>query len=122
MTKISCLDLTPISKHELSAVASKLPRRGPKRRIESMNEMRRSQIAQAILDYLFEHPGAQDTLAGIAEWWLPEEKKVIRLAIVKEALDQLVAKALVLERKGKDLQIHYRINSQRLKEIERLVR
>jgi len=87
-----------------------------------MNEMRRSQIAQAILDYLFEHPGAQDTLAGIAEWWLPEEKKVIRLAIVKEALDQLVAKALVLERKGKDLQIHYRINSQRLKEIERLVR
>jgi hypothetical protein len=87
-----------------------------------MNEMRRSQIAQAILDYLLEHPGAQDTLAGIAEWWLPEEKKVTRLAIVKEALDHLVAKALVLERKGKDLQTHYRINSQRLKEIERLVR
>lgn len=87
-----------------------------------MNEMRRSHIAQAILDYLLEHPDAQDTLAGIAEWWLPEEKKVTRSAIVKEALDHLVAKALVLERKGKDLQIHYRINSQRLKEIERLVR
>ena len=87
-----------------------------------MNEMRRSQIAQAILDYLLEHPDAQDTLAGIAEWWLPEKKKVTRLAIVKEALDHLVANALVLERKGKDLQIHYRINSQRLKEIERLVR
>ena len=87
-----------------------------------MNEMRRSQIAQAILDYLLEHPGAQDTLAGIAEWWLPEAKKVTRLTIVKEALDHLVAKALVLERKGKDLQTHYRINSQRLKDIERLVR
>ena len=87
-----------------------------------MNEMRRSQIAQAILDYLLEHPDAQDTLAGIAEWWLPAEKKVTRLAIVKEALDHLVAKALVLERKGKDLQTHYRINGQRLKEIERLVR
>jgi hypothetical protein len=47
---------------------------------------------------------------------------VTRLAIVKEALDQLVAKALVLERRGKDLQTHYRINGQRLKEIERLVR
>jgi len=87
-----------------------------------MYEMRRSDIAQAILDYLLEHPDAQDTLAGIAEWWLPEEKKVTRLAIVKDALDQLVAKTLVLERKGKDLQTHYRINGQRMKEIERLVR
>jgi len=87
-----------------------------------MYEMRRSHIAQAILDYLLEHPDAQDTLAGIAEWWLPEEKKVRRLAIVKEALDHLVAKALVLERRGKDLQTHYRINGQRLKEIERLVK
>jgi len=89
-----------------------------------MYELRRSHIAHAILDYLLEHPEAQDTLAGIAEWWLPEEKekKVTRLAIVKEALDQLVSNALVLERRGKDLQTHYRINGQRLKEIERLVR
>ncbi len=87
-----------------------------------MYELRRSHIAQAILDYLLEHPDAQDTLAGIAEWWLPEEEKVRRLAIVKEALDHLVAEALILERRGKDLQTHYRINGQRLKEIERLVR
>lgn len=87
-----------------------------------MYEMRRSHIAQAILDYLIQHPDAQDTLAGIAEWWLPEERQTTRLAIVKDALDHLVAEALVLERKGKDLQTHYRINSQRFKEIQRLVR
>jgi hypothetical protein len=87
-----------------------------------MYEVRRSHIARAILDYLLEHPDAQDTLAGIAEWWLPEEKIKTRLVIVKDALDQLVARALVLERRGKDLQTHYRINGQRLKEIEKLVR
>lgn len=87
-----------------------------------MYEVSRSHIARAILDYLLEHPDAQDTLAGIAEWWLPEEQMKTRLAIVKDALDQLVANALVLERRGKDLQTHYRINGQRLKEIEKLVR
>jgi len=87
-----------------------------------MYEMRRSHIARAILDYLLEHPDAQDTLAGIAEWWLPEEKIKTRSAVVKDALDQLVAKSLVLERRGKDLQTHYRINVQRLEEIQRLVR
>ena len=83
-----------------------------------MYEMRRSHIARAILDYLLEHPDAQDTLAGIAEWWLPEEKIKTRSAVVKEALDQLVAKSLVLERRGKDLQTRYRINVQRFEEIQ----
>jgi hypothetical protein len=87
-----------------------------------MYDERRSHIAKSILSYLLEHPDAQDTLAGIAEWWLPEEKTKTQLAIVKDALDQLVAQELVLERRSKDLQTHYRINDQRLKEIERLVR
>ena len=38
-----------------------------------MYDERRSHVAKAILAYLLEHPDAQDTLAGIAEWWLPEE-------------------------------------------------
>ncbi|HYK20502.1 MAG TPA: hypothetical protein VEV42_07195 [Pyrinomonadaceae bacterium] len=92
---------------------------GAERRVESMYELRRSHIARAILDYLLEHPDAQDTLAGIAEWWLPEEKIKTRSVVVKEALDQLVAKSLVLERRGKDLQTHYRINTQRLEEIQK---
>ncbi len=85
-----------------------------------MYEVSRSHVARAILDYLLEHPDAQDTLAGIAEWWLPDEKIKTRSAIVKAALDQLVSEALVLERRGKDLQTHYRINGQRLEEIEKL--
>ena len=76
----------------------------------------------AILDYLLKHPDAQDTLAGIAEWWLQETQANTRTAIVKQALHELVVKGLVLERKGRDLQTHYRINSDRLKEIEMLIR
>ena len=87
-----------------------------------MYDERRSHVAKAILAYLLEHPDAQDTLAGIAEWWLPEEATKPQLAIVKDALDQLVAQQLVLERRSKDLQIHYRINDQRLNEIEKLVK
>lgn len=86
-----------------------------------MYEMRRSQIARAILNYLREHPDAQDTLAGIAEWWLPEEKIKTRIVVVREALTQLVDEGLVLERTGKDSQTHYRINGDRLKEIGKLV-
>ena len=82
-----------------------------------MSEMRRSQIARAILEYVHQHPEAQDTLAGISQWWLPEEMRT-RSALVRDALMELVAEGLILEHKSKDAQLHYRINSQRLKEIE----
>jgi len=87
-----------------------------------MYEVRRSHIARAILDYLFKHPAAQDTVSGIADWWLPEEKIKTRAAIVKDALTLLVNEGLVLERIGTDSQVHYRINGDRLIEIESLLR
>ncbi|MCU1264350.1 MAG: hypothetical protein JWM21_668 [Acidobacteria bacterium] len=74
-----------------------------------MNERRRSRVAQGILDYLREHPEAQDTLAGIAEWWFPEQEVRNSTATVKEALDELVAAGLISEHRGKDEQISYRM-------------
>jgi len=82
-----------------------------------MYEMRRSRIARAILDYLRKHPEAQDTLAGIAEWWVPDEKLKARTTVVREALTQLVDEGLVLQYEGKDSQTHYRVNSERVKDI-----
>ena len=83
-----------------------------------MNEAGRSRIAQAILDYLRKHPQAQDTLAGITEWWLPEQAIKSNTATVKEALDQLVLEGLLSEHRGKDAQVSYRITSQGLDLLE----
>lgn len=86
-----------------------------------MREMRRSQIARAILEYVHQNPEAQDTLAGITQWWLPEEMRT-RTALVSEALMDLVSQGFILEHKGKDAQVHYRINNRKLKEIEEYLR
>ena len=66
-----------------------------------------SEIAQAIADYVVKNPEAQDTLDGIVEWWLPEKNKP-RTALIKEALDELVADGLITAHKAKDAQILYR--------------
>ena len=80
----------------------------------------KSQIGNEILTYLVENPKAQDTLEGIVEWWLLERKIKFETARVKEALSELVAKGLILEKKGPDLQIYYRINQSKYKKIQEL--
>ena len=82
----------------------------------------KSQIGSQILTYLFEHPEARDTLEGIVEWWLLERKINFETARVKEALSEIVAQGLILEQKGPDSQIHYRINQKMHEEIKKLVK
>jgi len=80
-----------------------------------------SKIGNEILSYLVENPKAQDTLEGIVEWWLLEQKIKYETARVQEALSELVAKGLILEKKGSNSQRHYRINQSRFEEIKKLV-
>ena len=80
----------------------------------------KSQIGNEILAYLAEHPKAQDTLEGIVNWWLLERAIKFQEAQVKKALAELIAKGLILEKKGSDSQIHYRINQSKYKEIQEL--
>lgn len=87
-----------------------------------MHGLTRSQVARAILDYLHQHPDAQDTLGGIAEWWLADDKVKTRTVTIKEALDELIENGFVFAQKGKDLQIRYRMNEQRLNDIETLLK
>ncbi len=49
---------------------------------------RKTQITYDILGYLAEHPGAQDTLEGIIEWWLLEQEIKRQTGKVKEALTE----------------------------------
>lgn len=82
----------------------------------------KSQIVCEILSYLVKNPHAKDTLKGIVEWWLLEQTIERETAKVKEALAELIAKGLVLERKRKDSQTYYQINRRKYKKILALLK
>jgi hypothetical protein len=85
-----------------------------------MNE-KKQQLSEAILQYLIDHPNAQDTLTGIVTWWLLERTIKHQTTLVKEVLDKLVADGLVIAQQGSDSQTHYKINRRRLKKIVSLL-
>lgn len=82
----------------------------------------KSHIAFQILAYLVDHPGAQDTADGIAQWWILEQCVKREAPLVSEVIGELVKKGFVTGRKAKDSQIHYRINRRRSTEIAALLR
>src|SRR5262245_47378981 len=79
------------------------------------------EIKRDILAYLTRNPSAEDTVEGIVEWWLLDQRIRNESVRAKEALSELVSKGLVLERTGRDARSRYRVNAQRLKEIKRLL-
>lgn len=70
----------------------------------------KSHICHEILSYLAEHPDAKDTIEGIIEWWLLEQKIKHQADIVKEALEELINKGLIMERKNKNAHSYYQLN------------
>ena len=81
----------------------------------------KSKIGNEILAYLVDHPKAQDTLEGIVDWWLLERAIKFQKAQVKKALTELVTNGLIIEQKGGNSKIHYRVNQSRFDEIKKLV-
>lgn len=77
----------------------------------------RSRIADEILAYLADHPDARDTLEGIVQWWLLEQEIKKLTADVKAALADLVGEGLVIEERGVDAKIHYRLNQPLAEEV-----
>jgi len=65
-------------------------------------------IRKDILDYLARNPQAQDTLDGIAGWWLLEQQFLRTKETVQKILDQLVREGLIESIQGPDGKIHYR--------------
>ncbi|MCA1635124.1 MAG: MarR family transcriptional regulator [Acidobacteria bacterium] len=78
-------------------------------------------ITYDILAYLSENPDAQDSKEGIAEWWLSEQTVKPNMAVVAEALTELVDRGLILARNGKDARTFYKVNRRRMKEISMLL-
>ncbi len=82
----------------------------------------KSGIAYQILAYLHRNPDAQDTLEGIIEWWLLEQDIRRSVAKVEKGLAELMAGGFIVERKGRDSRVYYRINRRKAKAISALLR
>jgi predicted transcriptional regulator len=74
------------------------------------------------LSYLIEHPDSSDTLEGIAQWWLLEQRIKPRIAMVKEAVDELVGMGLILQCQTQSSQIYYRVNPRSNEKIKKILK
>lgn len=68
------------------------------------------EACQYILGYLLDNPDASDTLDGIMEWWLLNQKIRFETRIVFQAVNKLVADGLIVEQQGLDSRTIYRVN------------
>lgn len=67
-------------------------------------------LADQVLDYLVQHPEAQDTVEGIAEWWLLEQRVTHALTEVEAAVAELVAQDLLVARRRSGGRTCYSLN------------
>ena len=65
-------------------------------------------LAGQILRYLARHPRAEDTVEGIARWWVLEQRIIEEVTKVESALASLVAEDLVI-RSQEDPEPRYRL-------------
>jgi hypothetical protein len=84
--------------------------------------LEKSEVAREILAYLADHPDAQDTLEGIIHWWLLERQIKYQMALVKEAVQELVDRGLLLENRIQGSKPGYRINAEKQDEIRKFFR
>jgi hypothetical protein len=79
-------------------------------------------LADDILAYLVKHPEAQDTLEGIAEWWLLEQRIRHAVTEVDGVLRELVGHDLLIMRQCAEGRTYYGLNRAKEREIRRHLR
>ena len=67
-------------------------------------------LASEVLTYLCDHPDSQDSLEGIARWWILERTIQCRLSEVERALAWLVVRGRLLQERTLDGVVYYRAN------------
>lgn len=76
-------------------------------------------IERAILDYLIDHPHAQDTLSGIVDWWVMESYIKWSTEEARKVIDDLVGRGLLIEEEGVAGEPRFRLDQKRLEEIRK---
>jgi DNA-binding MarR family transcriptional regulator len=75
-------------------------------------------LTYQVLSYLVKNPKAEDTLEGVLQWWLLQERIGYEMKRVKQALEELAVRNFVTEVNGPENRIFYRINEAQRNEIE----
>jgi hypothetical protein len=76
-------------------------------------------LADEVLAYIVRHPQAQDTVEGIAEWWLLEERIRHAVSDVQAALNKLVNNGFLIAHQCSSGRTYYRLNREKEQEIRR---
>ncbi len=88
----------------------------------SGRSIRKSGVAYEILAYLAENPEAQDTIDGIAQWWLLDRRIKEETHNVIQAVETLVAGKYLITKQGRDSSIRYRLNPAMREKIQHLLK
>jgi hypothetical protein len=79
-------------------------------------------LADEVLAYLVQHPQAQDTVEGIVEWWLLEQRIRTAVADAEAAVSDLVHQDFLIKIEGSDGRMFYGLNRSKMREIRRHLR
>jgi hypothetical protein len=82
----------------------------------------RHTLSDEVLAYIIRNPEAEDTMEGIVEWWLLEQRIRYAIADVEAALRELVGKDFLVARECSEGRIYYRLNREKEREIRRHLR
>lgn len=74
--------------------------------------------AAAIMRHLYHHPQAKHSVEGIARYWLFQQKLEEQVDQVLYALHYLSSRGLLLEVKNPDGSAYYKLNMDRLEDID----
>lgn len=85
-------------------------------------EGRQEQVVRDILNYLLHHPAVADTFEGIARWRVLEEIARRNVASTEDAMKWLITKGFLREEKIAGGRTIYRLDTEKRKEAELLVK
>ena len=81
----------------------------------------RKELSRSMLTYLSNNPNAKDTLEGIVQWWIQDEKMRFCKDVIEKTLDELVARDMIIPCLDADSRVLYRLNKSKYEEIRSLL-
>ena len=89
--------------------------------MQQINRSEIEKVAGQILGHLHKNPTKKDSLIGICDWWLFQERINYTVEIVAAALQLLLSKKLIVEKEIMGRGKLYQVNKTKRKEIKRIV-